>query len=119
MAEEDLRSLAASFRTATGRLSRDARDLVKKTAADITADAKRLAPVDTGNLKSSITYETTGNAYYSEAEIGPTAEYGVFVELGTSRARAQPFMGPAADRYGPLFEEAMGRLGEQAAGNGP
>lgn len=112
---DDLRSLAADFRTASGRVSAEARNLVKKTAADIAADAKRLSPVDTGNLRNSITYQTTGNAYYSEAEVGPTAEYGVFVELGTSRMGARPFMGPAADRHAPLFEQAMGQLGEQAA----
>lgn len=113
---DDLRSIASQFRSSGNRLSGPARDLVRKTAADIEGDAKRLVPVDTGNLKNSITHQTAGNAYYSEAEIGPTADYGIYVELGTSRMTARPYMGPAADRHLPLFEQALGALGEAAAG---
>lgn len=45
--------------------------------------AKRLAPVDTGNLRNSITHKVdpTEPAVY----IGTNSEYGAYVELGTGQ----------------------------------
>lgn len=55
--------------------------------------AKRLCPVDTGRLRNSITHAMEG----SEAVvIGTNVEYGPYVELGTSRQKAQPYLRPAA-----------------------
>lgn len=54
--------------------------------------AKRLCPVDTGRLRNSITHTTDGEAAY----IGTNVEYAPYVEMGTSRTRAQPFLRPAA-----------------------
>lgn len=82
---------------------------VQKTAADIAADAKSIAPVDTGNLKGSIGVTRLDRL---EAEVGPTAEYGIYLELGTSRMAAQPFMGPATDRRVPGFVQAMEQIAD-------
>lgn len=58
--------------------------------------AKRLCPVDTGRLRNSITHAMEG----SEAVvIGTNVEYGPYVELGTSRQKAQPFLRPAAQDH--------------------
>lgn len=103
-----LRKLAADLTRAAVTAEPKARLVVAKTARDIEADAKGFAPVDTGNLKGSITTDVRGLS----AEIGPTANYGVFQELGTSKMAPQPFMGPAADRRAGPFEQAMGKLGE-------
>lgn len=55
--------------------------------------AKRLCPVDTGRLRNSITHAVEG----SEAVvIGTNVEYAPYVELGTSRQKAQPYLRPAA-----------------------
>lgn len=55
--------------------------------------AKRLCPVDTGRLRNSITHAMEG----SEAVvIGTNVEYGPYVELGTARQKAQPYLRPAA-----------------------
>lgn len=81
---------------------------VEKTAADIEADGKVFAPVDTGHLVGSISSDVDGLS----AEVGPTAEYGAYVEDGTSRAAPQPYMGPAADRRFPQFEDAIAQIGE-------
>jgi HK97 gp10 family phage protein len=43
------------------------------------------------------------------AEVGPTAEYGAFVEYGTSRMRAQPYMTPASEQAGEWFVNHMAR----------
>lgn len=69
--------------------------------------AKRLCPVDTGNLRNSITHTQSGNDEY----IGTNVEYGPYVEMGTSRTKAQPFLKPAAtnhvDEYRRIFENRM------------
>lgn len=56
--------------------------------------AKRLCPVDTGRLRNSITHvlDSGGRAVY----VGTNVEYAPYVELGTSRQKAQPYLRPAA-----------------------
>lgn len=55
--------------------------------------AKQLAPVDTGRLRNSITHELdTAN---KAVIIGTAVEYAPYVELGTSRQKAQPYLKPA------------------------
>lgn len=108
---EELRRLSADLRRTGVRVGLKARRVVQKTATDIQASAKALAPVDTGNLKNSIT--TTNSVSGFRAEIGPTANYGIFLEMGTSRMPAQPFMGPAADQHAQAFEDAMQQLGTE------
>jgi HK97 gp10 family phage protein len=115
----DLRRLAADLQRAGPETGKRAQVVVRKVARDIAADAKRMAPVDTGNLKGSIGHSdlrTVGQSGTLSAEIGPTASYGEYVELGTSRMAPQPYMGPAADRHAPGFEQAMAQLGMEALG---
>ena len=45
--------------------------------------AKKLCPVDTGNLRNSITH--TGDEEEPAAYIGSNAEYAAYVELGTGK----------------------------------
>lgn len=117
-ADEPLRTLARDLTAAGRQVGNRARDVIRKTAYDIERDAKALVPVDTGNLKSSISHSDLriGNSGALVAEIGPTANYGVFVEQGTSRMAPQAFMGPAADRHTPSFEAAMQQLGAEVLG---
>lgn len=117
----ELRALGADIARSSADTGRLVQTVVRKTARDITADAKALAPVDTGNLKGSITHtdlRTVGTGGSVEVEIGPTANYGLFQELGTSRMAPQPFLGPALDRRAPAFEQAMAQVAERAAGGG-
>jgi HK97 gp10 family phage protein len=85
--------------------------IVVKTAHDVEGYAKQIVPVDTGNLRSSITTTTgrdgVGSGYTAWAEIGPEASYGHFVEWGTHRQAPQAYMGPAADRYSGTFVAAL------------
>jgi HK97 gp10 family phage protein len=112
-----LRTLASSLTEGPRELGQLTRTVVRKTAKDVERTAKGLAPVDTGNLKSSIgtsDLRAMGTSGAIEAEVRATANYSAFVELGTSRMAAQPFMGPALDQHTGPFEEAMAQIAERA-----
>lgn len=116
---DELRRLAADISRAAASTGQRAQLVVRKTALDIERTAKNMVPVDTGNLKGSIGHSdlrTVGRSGSMAVEIGPTANYGEFVELGTSRMAPQPYMGPAADAHAPSFEQAMRQLGLEALG---
>lgn len=74
--------------------------------------AEARCPVDTGNLRASITHEVDAgdNAVY----IGTNVEYAPYVELGTSRQKAQPFLRPAASEHGAQYRQVL----EKALGGG-
>ncbi len=67
------------------------------TAIGMTAEthAKELCPVDTGRLRNSITHEVDDHA----AIIGTNVEYAAYVELGTSRMSARPYLRTAVENY--------------------
>lgn len=109
-------ALAAEFRQAAREAGKQAGDVVIVTAAAIQRDAKLLAPVDTGFLRSSITRESTRTTYGASSEIGPEANYGRFVEEGTWRTGAQPYMTPAAERNTEPFVEALAQVASWQSG---
>lgn len=110
----ELNTLAADFGKAAGAVGDKVAQVLRKTAMDIEADAKMFAPVDTGNLRASIGHtDLAVTAGALETVIGPTAEYGAFVEFGTSRMAPHAYMGPALDRRTPGFVSAL----EQVAGD--
>ncbi len=114
--------LRDALRAASGRF-------VKKAAFDIQAEAATRAPVATGFLKNSIYVVTSDSSTYgaqgtaaamlpevpapdtdTEAIIAIGAPYGIYVEYGTVRMAAQPYLVPAAEAVRPSFEAAMRRL---------
>lgn len=84
--------------------------IVRKAAFDVEANAKSVVPVDTGKLKNSISSEFPSQ---TKAIIAPHTEYAVYVEYGTRKQRAQPYMRPAAEKVAPAFLEACRRLEER------
>lgn len=95
-----------------GRLSEEARRLaeaaVLKAAVDVKAYAKRVVPVDIGNLENSIQSKREDPLLWTVGPRGP--DYAIYVEYGTYRMRAQPYMRPAADAVKPSFIEAMKKI---------
>jgi HK97 gp10 family phage protein len=72
--------------------------MLTNKALEVERHAKRLCPVDTGNLRRSI---TSGLSFDLGIPIGvcaATAPYSAYVEYGTSRSPAQPFLRPALER---------------------
>lgn len=71
--------------------------------------AKENCPVDTGRLRNSITHEVEMGD--KSAIIGTNVEYAAFVELGTSKMKARPYLRPAAEshseEYKALVEAAL------------
>lgn len=67
--------------------------------------ASLIAPVDTGRLRSSISHATTE----SEAIIGTNVDYAPYVELGTSKMNAQPFLRPAIEEHIDEYQSILER----------
>lgn len=108
-----------------------ASQILRKAAFDCEAAAKGNAPVDTGYMRDSIYTRTNTSSSYGRvgepppgAELLPEVEkpdrgtaivavganYGIFVEFGTSKMAAQPYLIPAAEAVGPSFVAAMAEL---------
>ena len=61
--------------------------------------------VDTGRLRNSVTHaiDMDEEAVY----VGTNVEYGPYVELGTSRSKAKPYLHPAAEEHGAYYRDIM------------
>lgn len=105
-------ALAASISASGGRVGAQVAQVVRASGARVERASKQIAPVDTGNLRNSISTTQTGDGRSTSISvaIGPTANYGIFVEEGTSRMRPQPFMGPAFEQVVPQFVSAIETL---------
>lgn len=92
--------------------------------------AKKMCPVDTGNLRNSITHTVADNGERA-AYVGTNSEYGVYVECGTGvyypggrqtpwvykdakgdwhlthGQRAQPFIKPAVAEHGEQYRKII------------
>lgn len=67
--------------------------------------AKEACPVDTGRLRNSISHAIDGH----DAYIGTNVEYAAYVELGTTRMKPRPYLGPAATQHSEEYKELMTR----------
>lgn len=112
----ELNTLSATLANASRNALPLVRAATQKTAADIKRDAQAFAPVDTGNLRNSIAYETRELTDSVVGEIYATASYAAFVEFGTSRMAPHAYLGPALDRHAFEFEKAMNQIGDKALG---
>lgn len=65
----------------------------RKVGQDISETAKNLCPVKSGKLAASIHVAETEQG----ADVIADAPYALFVEMGTSKSRARPFLRPALD----------------------
>ena len=86
-------------------------------AINVTAQAKALAPVDTGQLRNSIMYKTpvksgghndsggeqskaviSVNPRIGEAYVGANLDHAIYQEFGTRNIPPQPYLRPAIDQ---------------------
>jgi len=69
--------------------------VVVEVAEAVKDEARRQVPVDTGKLRDAIGVQVDGDT--AEVFVASDVHYAQFVEFGTSRRHATPFMGPAAE----------------------
>lgn len=85
------------------------RSAPKKVADRIAATARQLVPKDTWQLHDSI--QAISIRTGKEAEVVALTDYAAFVEYGTYRMAAQPYIGPAVEQHAEeLGAEIMGSL---------
>ena len=82
--------------------------VIRRNTTQAQKKSMRLAAVDTGFMRRSITMrlDTIGLAGYITAG----AEYSPYLEYGTRKMDAQPFMRPAAREQAPIFVRDMKNL---------
>lgn len=72
--------------------------LYKRKSVIHQASAPGEAPAnDMGDLVNSITADVEDTATSLEAEVNVTSDHGIYLEFGTVRMEARPFLQPAAD----------------------
>ena len=107
-------------------IDQKANKLVRAAAFKIERRAKGSAPVDTGFLRNSIYVRTEDSsdqkgsggelfpelpaAAHNEAWIAVGATYGIYLEYGTSRQPAQPYLVPAVEAERQPFLTALDKL---------
>ena len=106
------------------RIPGNRKKAVKAVGFRVEALAKIKAPVDLGNLRNSIYVRTSEDnnlpsvsteelprpSSDNSVVIGPTVEYGIYQELGTSIMDAQPYLLPALRQVESELEESFGVL---------
>jgi len=108
-------------------------EITRKAALDVEAGAKERAKVKSGFMRNSIYTVTHEESTYGQgtgeipkgasllpeidraeneqtAYVAVGANYGIYVEMGTSKMAAQPYLIPAADAARPGYVDACSRL---------
>jgi len=86
----------------------DVKVVVQYHGSEMQTTAKEVCPVDTGDLKGSISLELTNNGF--SAEVEPHQDYAAYVEYGTRYMSAQPYMRPAFIQQSARFKDDLKKL---------
>jgi len=87
--QDDLTPMLASYQQ---NMSKEVTEKIYSIGEKIIQMAQELCPVRTGRLRSSIYNVILGDLL---VEIGAEAEYALFVEFGTYKMAARPFLLPS------------------------
>lgn len=85
------------------------REAVATTALLVESDAKQLAPVATGRLRSSIHAVIAPNGL--SATVSTNVVYALHIEFGTRYQKAQPFLRPAFEKNKGAFLANLKKAG--------
>jgi len=114
MIDIDLRNIAnlqQALKEFPGLVREELGKAVTELVLVIEAKAKELCPVDTGLLRSSITPVVES---WAAAYVGTNTEYAPYVEFGTKKMEAQPFLEPAflegQKQASKVFGQAVSRV---------
>lgn len=79
------------------KLKNAAEKSVRETTIELEGECKDYAPVDTGNLRRSFSYEVSGGGSVTRAQVKNSTNYWVFQEYGTRYIPAQGFIQRAVE----------------------
>ncbi|MEI6796615.1 MAG: HK97-gp10 family putative phage morphogenesis protein [Methanomassiliicoccales archaeon] len=96
-----LDELAAKLQHLGEEVRTKAKEEIMTSALEIESRAKELCPVDTGRLRSSIRTDSSTEGEELGATVFTDVDYAPYIELGTSRMAAQPFLVPAVEQVAP------------------
>lgn len=91
----DDRAFRAGLRKAVDGMVLRSRGDLSRLGLLVQNEARKLCPVDTGRLRSSIQHVPGEDSRGPYVDVGTNVEYGPHVEYGTATSAAQPFMRPA------------------------
>ncbi|MDG6125100.1 HK97-gp10 family putative phage morphogenesis protein [Lactococcus formosensis] len=86
----------------------DVKKIVVMNGSQLTENSQKLAPVDTGNLKRSITMLTKDNGMATRTKAH--VDYAAYVEYGTRFQGKKPYMKPAYSKQKVKFIKDLERL---------
>lgn len=106
-----LRRAIARIAQLPRRINEARTEALREWATALEKTAKDLAPKAKGDLERSIESKVNASSGKAWVQIRPgkTREYAYYVEKGTSKMDAQPYMGPAAQIHRRTGERAMRR----------
>jgi len=81
---------------------------MEKACLLVEGDAKRMCPVDTGRLRASLSHEMEKKGDEVIGRVGTNIEYGVYVEYGTERMSAKPYLRPALENNKGKIKQLLG-----------
>ena len=106
---ENTKELKVDLRKLTKKVTREIREATAETARKITNQSKRNLTdnrsVVTGRLRRSMSFVLYPIDIY--ADIGTNVFYGKYVEFGTRRSRAKPYLAPAFNQYSKEYEKYL------------
>ncbi len=122
--ERELNQLALKARASVlrGALNKAVDPVLKAARENVSAQFTERSGTLRKSIQKSATAPRGSNGFTAEAKVGVTGEgfYGRFLEFGTSKMPARPFMRPAVDAHAQevvdLFASEMRRRIEAARG---
>lgn len=82
----------------------------------IQSGAQKRSPRKTGRNAASISMEVTGSGLSAQAEIATGTEYGPYLELGTVKMAARPYLRPALREDAPAAQAKYAQVVKAALG---
>lgn len=106
-------TILSSLARATAGIEKSMDNVVRQAALEVEREAKifQTPHVDSGRLRESIGTQKKGSMQF---DVGTNVEYASYVEFGTRRSAAYPYLGPAADKVRQKYPKIIGNGVAQA-----
>lgn len=85
-------------------LSRAKKAALSAVGLQASKNVRQITPKDTGRLRSSISHRLQGD---SAVAIGTNVEYATYVEMGTSKMKAQPYLRPGIENNAEQYRDII------------